>query len=71
MLNVWNGETSRKSLTWRLSSNIIIIIKHQWYHIIKTAFDHCVKNDCIPIISGPYFSVFGLNKEIFGLNLRI
>ena len=32
---------------------------------------HCVKSVRIRRFSGPYFPVFGLNTEIYGVNLRI
>ena len=32
---------------------------------------HCVKSDQIRSFSGPYFLVFGLNTEIYSVNLRI
>ena len=32
---------------------------------------HCVKNVQIRSFSGPYFPMFGLNMEVYGVNLRI
>ena len=32
---------------------------------------HCMKSVCIRSFSGPYFSVFGLNTERYGVILRI
>ena len=32
---------------------------------------HCVKSVQIRIFSGPYFSAFGLNREIYYVNLSI
>ena len=33
--------------------------------------DHCVKSVENVVFSGPYFPVFGLNKDIYGVNLHI
>ena len=32
---------------------------------------HCMKSVKYTVISGPYFPVFGLNTEIYGVNIRI
>ena len=32
---------------------------------------HCVKSVCIRNFSGPHFSAFGLNTDIYSVNLRI
>ena len=32
---------------------------------------HCVKSFLVRSLSGPYFSVFGMNTEIYGINLCI
>ena len=31
---------------------------------------YCLKNVQVQSFSGPYFSIFGLNKEIYGVNLQ-
>ena len=37
----------------------------------KTRAEHCVKSVQIRSICGPYFSVIGLNTEIYSVSLRI
>ena len=41
------------------------------YFLIFIKTYHCVKMSKYVVISGPYFPVFGLNTEIYGVNLRI
>ena len=38
---------------------------------ISSMVTHCVKVSEYGVFSGPYFPVFGLTTEIYGLNLRI
>ena len=39
--------------------------------MIKVNNKHCVKSVCIRSFSGPYFPAFGLNTDIYGVNLRV
>ena len=41
----------------------------EYFHITQKV--HCLKSVQIRDFSGPYFAVFGLNAEIYGLNLGI
>ena len=51
---------------WQLLMDYLIS-KFSNYHNIW----HCVKSVWIRSFSGPYFPVFGLNTEIYSVNLRI
>ena len=46
----------------------INILIHIYFPVLKR---HCVKSTCILSLSGPYFPAFGLNKEIYSVNLYI
>ena len=63
-LNHWKLETptARKQ---RISDDEL-----QKYKANYTRY-HCVKNVQMRTFSGPYFPVFGLNTEIYSVNLRI
>ena len=44
---------------------------HKRETILSFVLHHCVKSLQIRSFSGPYFPVFGLNTEIYSVNLRI
>ena len=67
----WNGLRSNPeknnvvglitcNLHWRIQDSII-----------HSGWNHCMESAQILSFSGPYFPVFGLNTEIYGVNLPI
>ena len=56
-----------RNLSWKL---LFLCSDHSqltglWLHY------HCVKSVQWRVFSGPYFPLFGLNKDIYGVNLRL
>ena len=54
----------------------LFLFLHSWLFTLKLLVfvdcfaTHCIKSSCIQSFSGPYFSAFGLNREIYKVNLR-
>ena len=54
-------------IVWTNVKNYRIFFKHRCFKLHL----HCMKSVKYTVISGPYFPVFGLNTEIYGVNIRI
>ena len=54
-------------IVWTNVKNYRIFFRHRYFKLHL----HCMKNVKYTVISGPYFPVFGLNTEIYGVNIRI
>ena len=63
-------------ISFTLKIIILLSSSHGKANVVQFVFTccsdfHCVKKVHIPTFSGSYFPVFGLNTEIYGVNLRI
>ena len=57
---------SEKNFTWRIIEYLSITL----FYFSHSCHSHCVKKCLNRVFSGPYFLVFELNTEIYGVKIR-